>query len=494
MRIAVGGIFHETNTYADESSGPTALDAFVVRRGPDVLAKGRGTGAALAGILDACDEAGHEVVPLLWALAWPSGTITADAYATLKAGLLEDLRAALPVDAVALDLHGAGVVDGTGDLEGDLGRAVRDVVGPDVPVVAAFDLHGNATDEMAAVFDGGLYACHEYPHVDLPERGREIVGLAERLVAGELRPVTWVEHLPMLLPPATTTVPGPGQDLNAVRAEIEARPGIVDCSVFHGFPFVDVADVGVHVVCTADGDEELARRGARDLAAWIWEHRDRFRHEAETPEGAVRHVRALVGAGTRPVVINETNDNPGGGAPGDATHLLRAMLDAGLERACFASICDPEVVAEAMRAGPGARIEVRLGGKHDSLHGEPLAVRARVRAITDGRVTLTAMLAGTRLDLGPAVRLRVDGIDVVVTSKPFQTMDEEVFLLHGIDVRRYDVVGLKSSQHFRAGFGHLAGAIVTSDAPGLTTGRVEVFERTAAPGPLWPKDPDARWP
>jgi microcystin degradation protein MlrC len=170
------------------------------------------------------------------------------------------------------------------------------------------------------------------------------------------------------------------------------------------------------------------------------------------------------------------------------------MLDARVERACFGFVADPEVVAEAVRAGAGAVIEAKLGGKHDALHGEPIAVRAYVKAITDGRFTLRAMLEGTRLDLGPSVRLRIEGIDVIVTSRPFQTMDEEIFLLHGIDVRQYDIVGLKSSQHFRAGFGALAGAIVTSDAPGLTTTRTEVFDREHAPGPLWPRDPAASWP
>lgn len=493
MRFAVGGIVHETNTYADDSSGRTQLDDFLVRRGAALVDKGRNTGSALSGILDACDELGHEIVPLVWALAWPSGTIAADAYATLKADLLAALRAAMPVDAVALELHGAGVVEGLGDLEGDLGRAIREIVGPDVPVVAAFDLHGNATDTMAEVFDGGLYACHLYPHTDLPERGREIVALATRLLEGDIAPTTHIEHLPMILPAATTASPGPARDMNALCAEVEARPGILDCTVFHGFPFVDVADVGVHVVCTADGDTELAKSAAREVATWIWTNRERFRHENETPEGAVRHARALVAAGTRPVVINETNDNPGGGAPGDATHLLRAMLDAQLERACFAFMNDPEVVLEAVRAGPGAIVDIKLGGKHDELHGEPIVARAYVKAITDGRFRLKTMLGGTRLDLGPSVRLQIDGTDVIVTSKPFQTIDDSVFVLHGIDVREYDIVGLKSSQHFRAGFGGLAGAIVTSDAPGLTTARVEVFDRQHATRPLWPRDPDAMW-
>ncbi|HVM55710.1 MAG TPA: MlrC C-terminal domain-containing protein, partial [Acidimicrobiales bacterium] len=195
-----------------------------------------------------------------------------------------------------------------------------------------------------------------------------------------------------------------------------------------------------------------------------------------------------------PVVINDTSDNPGGGTPGDATHVLRAFLDAGLEDACFAMICDPETVQQAITAGVGATIDVRLGGKHDDLHGEPIDAPAYVHSISDGKVTLTGpMLNGVTLRLGPMVRLTIRGVDVIVSSAASQTFDPEVFLLHGIDVRRYRYVGLKSSQHFRAGFGDLAAEIITADSPGLTSQRVEVFHHTRPPGPLWPVDPAATY-
>jgi microcystin degradation protein MlrC len=250
------------------------------------------------------------------------------------------------------------------------------------------------------------------------------------------------------------------------------------------------------VSCTA-ASADAARSGARAVAAWIWENRERFRSEHEDPDGAVRAAKRLVAAGTTPVIVNETNDNPGGGAPGDATHLLRAMLDADLTDACFGFITDPETAAAAHRAGVGATISVRVGGKHDDLHGTPIPLTAYVKVLTDGRFTLQRMLAGVALDLGPSCRLVVGGpdgtFDLLVTSQPFQTIDDEVFLLHGVDVRRKTVVGLKSSQHFRAGFADLAGAIVTSDAPGLTTLRTEVFARSRATRPLWPADPEAAW-
>lgn len=492
MRIALGGISHETNTYADAVTGPTGLESFVVRRGDEIL-RMRDTATFTGGFIDACDAIGAEPLPTLWAYCNPSGTITADAYATLRRELLERLTACPPVDAVALEVHGAGVVDGLDDLEGDLATAVRDLVGPDVPIVAALDLHGNVTDRMAEALDA-FFGNELYPHTDAYERGHEAVSAVPRILGGEWAPVTRIAHLPMALPPATTDAGQPAAEMNELCRTIEDRPGVIDCTVFHGFPYVDVAPLGVHVVVTTDGDPDLARTSAEEVGRWIWAHRERFRHEAHSPEGAVQAAAKLAAAGTRPVVVNETSDNPGGGSPGDGTHLLRAMLDADLQDAAFGFVADPEVADAAHRAGVGARIDVRLGGKHGDLHGEPVETTATVRTLSDGRIVLQHMLKGVRLNLGPSARLRCGGVDVIVTTHPFQTMDAEIFLLHGIDVGRCSVVGLKSSHHFRAGFRHLAGAILTADSPGLTTNEVEVFEHTKASRPLWPHDPGATWP
>jgi microcystin degradation protein MlrC len=451
------------------------------------MLRARGSDTFVGGFLDACDELSAEPVPTLWAWASPSGTIDAAAYASLHDELLERLAASLPVDGVALELHGAGVVDGIDDLEGHLGAAVRQLIGPDVPLVAALDLHGNITERMVEVFDV-LVGNELYPHTDSRERGYEAVSAIPRILDGTWSPTVHVEHLPMLLPAATTEPGGPAAEMNERCRAIERRPGVIDCTVFHGFPYVDVPHVGVHVLVTTDRDPALAEGCAQEVAAWIWEHRERFRRASHSPASAVLTARRLVDDGQRPIVINETCDNPGGGAPGDGTHLLRAMLEADLQDAAFGVVADPEVAAAAHRAGVGARLEVRLGGKHGDLHGSPIEVAAEVRTLTDGRFVLQHLARGVRMDLGPSARLRCGGVDVVVTSEPSQTFDAEVFLLHGIDVTRCSVVGLKSSQHFRAGFGQLAAAILTADAPGLTTNQVEVFEHTTAPGPLWPRD------
>ena len=492
MRVGLGGIVHETNTYAVGTFGPTELGSFHRMWGDRLIERSRGVRTCLGGMVDALDELGAEAVPLWWAGAEPSGTITLAAYEAMRDELLRAIEAAMPLDALALDLHGAGVVEDVEDLEGDLGRAVRELVGPDVPIVVSLDLHGNITDEMAEHYDA-MFGYHLYPHTDMWERGHEAVHLLPSLLDGSVRPVTHVEHLPILLPTSTTDPGFPAHAMNEVCKELESRPGVIDCTVFHGFPFTDVVDVGVHVVVITDGDEALARSVGAEIGGWIWEHREDFRTEHPTPDQAVRVALQAGETGGWPVTINDTSDNPGGGTPGDGTHLLRAMLDADLTDSVFGGIYDPEVVDAAHAAGVGASIEVKLGGKHDDLHGPPVTVRAYVKALTDGRFVQRFLAAGAMANLGRTARLVVGGLDIVVISIRQQTYDPGLFTSHGIDLGRCKLIGLKSSNHFRAGFAPLSTSIVTADSPGLTTTRVEVFDHTRATRPLWPTDPDAAY-
>lgn len=481
MRIAIAGISHETNTYC---RGLTEAGAFHVLRGERML-RVRGTETTVGGALRTCDALGIEVVPILVADAQPSGTIARAAYDAFKDEILRELAAAMPVDGVLLALHGAGVVEGIEDLEGDLAIAVRALVGEAVPVTAVFDLHGNVTQTMADALDG-VFACHQYPHIDMHERADEAIRLIVRMHEEGFRPVLHVETVPMLIP-TTTTFEGIGQEMLARMLDAEAEPDVIDVSWFHGFPYTDTAHVGMHVVVTVREDREQARRIARRLAQTLWDARERFRARSLSAHEAVAEAMALA-AQQRPVVINETSDNPGGGTPGDGTHLLRAMLEAELTDACFGFIVDAEVAAQAHTAGTGATIDVSLGGKYDDLHGRPIVTQAYVKALSDGRLVMQAMMKGARINLGPLARLVIDGIDVVVASHRSQTFDPEPFLAVGIDVRRYAIVALKSSNHFRAGFRDVAAAIVTADPPGLTTHHVEIFPRRRAPGALWPLD------
>lgn len=484
MRIAIGEIAHETNALQAGLTGVERFQAQQWQRGPEVLEGHRGVRDYMGGMIAAGERLGIELVPTFAASAEPSATIAADAFAAMRDELLVGLRAAGKVDAVCLSLHGAGSAEGVDDIEGALLAAVREVIGPDIPLVSTLDLHGHMTPAMVEHADL-LLNCHEYPHVDCYERGEEAMDLAVRLVQGEIQPHMHLEILPMMIPPATTMT-GIGREITDACHAWEERPAIIDCAFVHGFPHTDVPIVSTSVLATADGDPDLARKAAQAIAGLIWQRREEFLADLPGPDEA---VQMALEAEARPVVIAEVSDNSGGGAPADGTHLLRALLAENVSETCFGFITDSDVARQAHEAGTGATLDIRLGGKSDDLHGEPLETTAYVKCLTDGRFHLTTpMGAGAEENLGPMARLVIGNVDVLVASERAQTLDAEVFLLHGIDVTRYRIVALKSQQHFRAGFAHLAGTIIRCDPPGITTSNLAQLPFTRLRRPIWPLD------
>ena len=484
MRVAIGGISHETNTFC---RGESTLDNFREREwaeGQEILDNNRDVRSYVGGIMDAAERLGIELVPTFFASATPSATIAADAYNTMLGKLLDTLRAAGEVDAVCLTLHGAGVAAGVDDIEGDIIQRVRELYGPDMPIVVTLDLHGNITQKMVDHADA-LLGVNLYPHTDSYDRGVEAIELIPKLVSGEVKPVMHLTHLPMMIP-STTTDLSPAKDVNELCWEMEARPGVIDCTFFHGFAPADIPKVGISVLAITDGDPDLAKQVSQGIADHIWEIREQFRVEPNPPEEVFRQALAMEG---RPIIINEKADNPGGGGPGDGTHLLRAMIEADLQEACFGFIYDPETAAQAHEAGVGATIEVRLGGKTEPLHGEPIVTQAYVKSLTDGQfIQQSPMGHGRQVNLGKMARLVIGGIDVIVSSIRTQTLDAEVFLLHGIDVTRYKIVAIKSSNHFRAGFAPIAHAIIRVDTPGLVSADLSSFDYQRLQRPIWPLD------
>ncbi len=490
MRIGLAGISHETNTYCQ---GLTPKDAFYVIRG-EKFSETAGQHSDVGGAVDACNALGVEPVGILFASTQPSATIEREAYEAFKEEILLGLAAEMPLEGCVLLLHGAGVVDGIEDLEADLCRGVREVVG-DVPVAASFDLHGNVTQAMADELNA-VFACHHYPHVDLHERAAEAVGIVHEMARTGRRSRCSVRSVPVLLP-TTTTYEGVGETALARLLDLEKQSGIVDLSWFHGFPYTDVAHVGSFVAASYFPEDQAEAEGALDtFTRELWSTREQFRATSLSAEAALAEANSRAEeTGGGPVVIHETSDNCGGGTPGDGTHLLRAMLEAGLGgEACFSFLVDPEVAAQAHEAGVGATLRVSLGGKTDDLHGEPLDLEVYVKALHDGRLIMQHMFKGAPLNLGPMARLVVDDMDIVVASRRSQTFDQEPFLSVGIDVMKYKYVALKSSNHFRAGFQQLAKAIVTADTPGLTTHHIEVFPRQKCNRRLWPLDDQATYP
>lgn len=486
MRIALGGVIHETNTFC---AGLTPASDFRQMSGDEITAFHTGVRTYQGGAIEAAARHGYDLVPIFVANATPSATIARDAYESLRDRLLNGIRDNGPFDAICLTLHGAGVAEGYDDIEGDIVRRTREIVGAETPIVVTLDLHGNMTQEMVAHADLCL-PCHYYPHIDMYERGQEAIDSLARMAAGEINPTSHLTILPMVIATTTSNLP-PVSEINELCFEKEKEEGVLDCAMNHGFAPADIPQIGITVLATTNDDPERAREISEEVARVIWDRRTEFPHKLRTAEEAIEAALATDG---QPVILNEASDNPGGGGPGDGTHLLRAMIEAGLENATFGHIWDPEVAEIAHEARPGATINVRLGGKHEELHGEPIEVEAYVKGISDGRfIQQSPMGRGSQIDLGKMARLEIGGIDVLVSSRRAQTLDPEVFLLHGIDVMRYKIVAIKSSAHFRAGFEPIAHAIIQADTPGLNSVDISSFTYHRVNRPVWPLDPDTTW-
>jgi len=311
------------------------------------------------------------------------------------------------------------------------------------------------------------------------ERGREAVSMIPRLLGG-LKTHVHLERVPTFLPLCMmcTSAPFPAAEMNELCWSMEKTPGVLDCSVFHGFPYADISIAGTRVIVTTDNDPQLARQVARQVGAWIWNNRDRFRHRATSSVMAVAQVKE---ATTGPVCVNETADNTGCGAPGDGTHLLHAILRADFQagEACFGWIYDPVCVRQAIDAGVGANIKVALGGKLDvGVAGVPVQALAHVVGLNNGRHTAVPGSAydGIERDMGTTAHLLIHNVDVLVVSKRVQCFDEGLFTKCGINISKYKIVGIKSSTHFRAGWEPISTQIITADDPGLSSNALEVFE------------------
>jgi microcystin degradation protein MlrC len=471
VRIVTGGISHETSTFAP---GPTTLRDFETGlglfRGRDILERFRGTNNCTGGFIDGAARHGFELVSLLWTFAYPGGLIPQADYATLKTEFLELLGRATregPVDGVLLDLHGAMVVEGCDDGDGDLVEAVRNSVGPNCPVVVTFDLHGNHTQRRIDAATA-VIGFDTYPHIDMAERGREAADLIVRVIQREVRPVMALRQLPLFWSAACQVTAHPPID-EAFRAvhEVEKRPGILSVTLSTGFPWADVPDMGPSVIVVADDNQKLARATADELGDWIWLRREKWHRKPLTVrEGLELGERA----GRFPIMLADMADNTGGGAGGDSTEVLRTFLELDLADALLLYLVDPDVARQAQAAGVGQRIAVQLGGKSHPVQGPSVPMEAEVVAVSNGRFTYDGpMYAGLTGDLGTSAWLRCRGMNVVVVSARMQPLDQAFARALGINCAAMRYIALKSAVHFRSGFEQLGGSIHNVDARAIHT-------------------------
>jgi microcystin degradation protein MlrC len=478
-------VSHETNTFSPISTDRRQFEARDLRYGGEILEAYRGTGTCLGGMIDGAAARGIALVPSLAASASPAGRVTKAFYAEARERLLADLRGAGPLDGVLLDLHGAMVVEGVDDGEGDLLGAVRATVGT-VPIAVTLDFHANVTRAMAETATL-LHGYKTYPHVDMDARGREAAARLADVAAGRVRPTVAYRQPPMLPPIAgQLTTRGPMRRLYDLADAMEARPGVVSISIFAGFPLADIHDAGLSIYVVTDGDQARADALADELAAAAWALRREFLHTALPVKDAVARALALDG---RPVVLADIADNTGGGAAGDTTEILRELLRVGARSATVACLWDPAAVRACLEAGVGATVSLAVGGKVDPRHGAPLAVTGRVRTLSDGRfVHKGPMFRGLEGRLGPTAVLDVNDVKVILISHRWQTLDPEMIRFVGIDPLGEKILVVKSSIHYRAAFEPIARAILEVDAPGLSSSNLGRFAFTHVRRPIFPLD------
>ena len=428
----------------------------------------------------ALEAAGEAVVTQgLCAGAQPGGIIARAAWEGLRDELLADLAAAGTVDVVLLGLHGATVADGHDDCEGELMALVRRAVGPDVTVAALLDPHCHLSPAMLALADV-MIAYKEYPHDDIFTTADRLVELAVAHAQGTIAPV--MRGWDCRTIGTFNTYRQPMRALvDDLIAETTADPAILDISIAHGFPWGDVADMGTRVWATTDGDATVAAAIAERYGRRI----EAIRAECQPVLMSASEAVAMICGDCPPLILAETADNPGGGAPGDATHLVRALMDAGIDRVAAGIFWDPVAVMLCEAAGVGAVLPLRIGGGVSRLSSDPLDLEVRVVGITDD---LRQPFGGGDWPSGKAVCVEGGGVTLVLSTTRTQCFAVEAFTSFGVDLAAMRAVVVKSSNHFEASFRKLSDRIVIVSTPGALTPDPCLLPYRKVTRPIWPLD------
>ncbi|MDR6759268.1 microcystin degradation protein MlrC [Mycoplana sp. BE70] len=498
-RILLASLLHETNSF---NRTLTPIDSFCGRyllldhaSAHSTLA---GSGTETGGFLAGCAEHGWQSHIAFAAAAGPSGPMVETAFRKLKDRLFEAARE--KPDGVLLALHGAMTTEESPDPEGDIASELRRIIGPDVPLVVTLDMHANLSPRLVEAADG-MCIYETYPHVDQAETARRaVVALARLLVrpkAGRRLTRALVMRPPML-DAADHGRTSPAGPMNPILARLDALRNthdLVTGGLTIGFPWADTPNAGPAVVLHAAWDSTVDLPAiARELTDLLWQSRGET--QLDFPDTAQAIAEALAGrSDKKPLVLADIADNPAGGAYGDSPNLLRAMIAADLENAAFASICDPEAVAQAMQAGLGGRINVVLGGRKAPEISPPLALSVEVVGLHDGRIAFAGpVLRGVTVDMGPIAVFRHRTIEIVVASRALAITDLQQFRALGIEPAEKSVLALKSRNHHRAAFEPLARKVMLVDAGGIASMQLAKIPYRNLPRPIWPLDPDRGTP
>lgn len=487
-KILTAEFMHESNTFSCIETDEQAFRNYYFLRGDDAITERGEQNTELAGFLDIGRKYDWQIDHVLSAAAGPSGKVTAAVFDWLADPIIAAANAN-HYDGILLGLHGAMVTDFCDDGEGELLQRLREVIGNKIPIAATLDLHANVSRKMCALADI-IVSFKTYPHVDMRVIASQAGEILQRSLSGEINPCTIRVGCPMLEEVnGARTDNGPMIDWIRAARKWEQRDDAFAVSINGGFACADIAEVGPTVLVTGEGDIDAHRAFASSLAADIWKHRHNVLNDyLDVDEAATIAAEFISSKG--PLVIADYADNPGAGSYGDATNLLRAMLDAEVTDACFGPMVDGETVQQLLEHTYGEMVEVNLGGKVDpAFGGGPLDLQVELVSLSEGHyVGGGAMIGGLQRSFGPTAVVCINGIEVLITTVAQQLLDLQQFRCFGIDPASKRVVALKSMQHFRADFEPIADRVIVCDSGALCTPDYKQLEYHKVARPVFPLD------
>jgi microcystin degradation protein MlrC len=483
-RIAVGGILTECNHLGGLPIDMAVYESSELMRGHEILLART---SVVGGMLRALGDAGAEPIPLLYASACSAGPIVRDCYQELRDELLDRLSSAGPVDGVLLPLHGAALAEGFDDPEGDIIRRVRDIIGPDVPVVVTLDLHAHITEEMVRFADA-ILAWETYPHHDQFPTGQRAARLLLDMIAGECRPTMVMAKVPVITSAVhgSTNDEDPFADLMRFTKNLEKRNNVLSTSLILIHPYMDVANMGSGGLVITDDDIDLAESLARDIANRYWDRRHDLEPQMHRPADAITEGMKIDGG---PVILVETADCCGGGAAGDSIATLSALVDSGIRAIAYVPVVDPEAAATCHAAGEDTELELSLGHKLDPRWGESRLFNGRVERLSDGNFTYTGgQWESHHEHMGPTAVFAIGPVRVLVMSRATYDWADEQLRAVGLDSTEAKFIVAKNPMNYRLAYGAIANGIFILDTPGPTPATLRHVKFQKLQRPYFPAD------
>jgi microcystin degradation protein MlrC len=490
-RIFLAGIFHETHSFTDDVTG---LDAFIVHRGQALLDR-IGDGSQVDGFLTAAKDQGWQVIPAANYLCGASGMVDHAVFESFWNEILPVLVQAIAdgLDGIFLCLHGAMVTTELEDPDGELLRRIRATPGAErLPIFGVYDLHATLTQAMGDLSDG-LVCYRQCPHDDTYDSAVRATELLARCLKTSVRPRQHVLVTPIVWPPTGTgTRDGPMHALEETARRMEQNlPGVLAVNVVGGYSFADVRDAGLAFGIITEGDDETAQAALEELAEIAWEQRAGGIPDEHELEDVLRDFKPDPKG---PVLLVEPADNIGGGAPGDCTDVMRALLKHDVPRAGVV-IADAEAVRALTRVPVGSHAIIAIGGKGSRLDPGPVTLEVELVSRSDGRFELEdvksqIVVLGRKIDMGQTAVVRHRGLTILLTSKRLAPMDLGQWRSQGIDPEKLSVIGVKAAVGHRRAYDPIASASFTVKTRGPCTSDLKRLPFKRIRRPVYPLDFD----